>query len=129
MRPVVIALLVAFVAPSAGADKSAPADKPAPTDKSAPADKPAPATSDPREATRKAAHDALAANCGQCHEGHRSTNAKALAIYDLDKPDWPTRFTDERRIQSALRRLSSRPEARAAFIAFRDAERAAAKPD
>lgn len=107
MRPALVALLVALVAPMARADE--PAGK-------------------PREATRKAAHDALAANCGQCHEGHRSSNAKALAVYDLDKPDWPARF-DERRSQAALRRLASRPEARAAFLAFLDAERAAAKTD
>src|SRR5690242_20743198 len=33
---------------------------------------------DPRAQVRQAAHDALAANCGECHEGHRSTNPRAL---------------------------------------------------
>jgi hypothetical protein len=129
MRLVLFAVLVALVSPVASADKPAPPTRSASADKPAPVSKPA-ATPDAREATRKAAHDALATNCGQCHEGHRSTNAKALAIYDLDKPDWPSRFDDERRAQSALRRLSSKPDAKAAFLAFRDAERAAAaKPD
>jgi hypothetical protein len=83
---------------------------------------------DPRAATRQAAHDVLALHCGECHEGHRSTNAKALAVYDLDQPDWPSRF-NEQRFASALRRLASKPEpARAAFIAFRDAELAAVAP-
>jgi predicted CXXCH cytochrome family protein len=80
---------------------------------------------DPRAATRQAAHDALAEHCGECHEGHRSTAPKALAVFDLDQPDWPSRF-DERRYQAALRRLASKPEpARAAFVAFRQAELAA----
>jgi predicted CXXCH cytochrome family protein len=77
---------------------------------------------DPRAQTRRAAHDALAENCGECHEGHRSTNAKALAVFDLDQPDWPARFTPPR-FDSALRRLTKKSEpASAAFIAFRDAE-------
>lgn len=80
---------------------------------------------DPRAQVRQAAHDALAANCGECHEGHRSTNRKALAIFDLDQPDWPARFTPPR-LESALRRLVKKSEpASAAFIAFRDAELAA----
>jgi predicted CXXCH cytochrome family protein len=80
---------------------------------------------DPRAQVRRAAHDALAANCGECHEGHRSTNPKALAIFDLDQPDWPARFTSPR-FESALRRLVKKSEpASAAFIAFRDAELAA----
>lgn len=80
---------------------------------------------DPRAQTRRAAHDALAENCGECHEGHRSTNAKALAIFDLDQPDWPARFTVPR-FESALRRLVKKSEpASAAFTAFRDAELAA----
>ncbi|HEX7838469.1 MAG TPA: hypothetical protein VF469_13435 [Kofleriaceae bacterium] len=84
-----------------------------------------PPAADPRAATRQAAHDVLAEHCGECHEGHRSTNAKALAVYDLDQLDWPSRF-NEQRFASALRRLASKPETtRAAFIAFRDAELAA----
>jgi predicted CXXCH cytochrome family protein len=80
---------------------------------------------DPRAQVRQAAHDALAANCGECHEGHRSTNPKALAVFDLDQPDWPARFTPPR-FESALRRLVKKSEpASAAFIAFRDAELAA----
>jgi len=82
-------------------------------------------TPDPRAQVRQAAHDALAANCGECHEGHRSTNPKALAVFDLDQPDWPGRFTPPR-FESALRRLVKKSEpASAAFIAFRDAELAA----
>jgi predicted CXXCH cytochrome family protein len=80
---------------------------------------------DPRAQTRQAAHDALAENCGECHEGHRSTNPKALAVFDLDQPDWPARFTPPR-FESALRRLTKKSEpASAAFLAFRDAELAA----
>jgi len=87
-----------------------------------------PPAADPRAATRVAAHDALAENCGACHESHRSTNAKALAVFDLDQPDWPSRFTRPR-FESALRRLAQKSEpARAAFVAFRDAE-LAARPD
>jgi predicted CXXCH cytochrome family protein len=83
------------------------------------------AAADPRATTRQAAHDVLAEHCGACHEGHRSTAPKALAVFDLDQPDWPSRF-DAHRYEAALRRLASKPEpARAAFIAFRDAELAA----
>ena len=82
---------------------------------------------DPREATRRGAHDALVEHCGKCHEGHRPTaKPAALAIFDLDRADWPARF-DDRRFESALKRLSGKSAAaRDAFIAFRDAERAAA---
>ena len=105
---------------------------PAPTTAAIPAAQAAPVgvaarepTPDPRAQVRQAAHDALAANCGECHEGHRSTNPKALAIFDLDQPDWPARFTPPR-FESALRRLVKKSEpASAAFIAFRDAELAA----
>ena len=90
------------------------------------------AAADPREATRRAAHDVLAEHCGECHEGHRSTaKPKALAIFDLDKPDWPSRF-DEHKFSSALKRLAGKSDAaRDAFIAFRDAELKAnaAKPN
>lgn len=87
------------------------------------------AAPDPREATRRAAHDMLAEYCGECHEGHRSTVAKALAVFDLDKPDWPARF-DDHRYQAALMRLANKPPAaREAFIAFRDAELASMKSD
>jgi predicted CXXCH cytochrome family protein len=107
----------ASAAPTAAA---APPAEPAPV--AVAAREPAP---DPRAHVRQAAHDALAANCGECHEGHRSTNPKALAIFDLDQPDWPTRFTPPR-FESALRRLEKKSEpASAAFIAFRDAELAA----
>jgi hypothetical protein len=84
------------------------------------------AAADPREATRHAAHDVLAEHCGECHEGHRPTaKPKALAVFDLDKPDWPARF-DDHRYQAALMRLAKKPTAaRDAFIAFRDAELAA----
>jgi len=50
------------------------------------------------------------------HEGHRSTTPKALAVFDLDNPDWPSRF-DAHRYQTALQRLAKKPEpARAAFV-------------
>lgn len=130
MRWVVIAMLSAACtgeapprvpesrAPVAPAPDSAPA--PAPTVVAA-----AQPAVDPREATRRTAHDVLAEHCGECHEGHRSKAPKALAVFDLDQPDWPARF-DEHRYQAALRRLASKPPAaRDAFIAFRDAELAA----
>ncbi|HMG22808.1 MAG TPA: hypothetical protein VK607_15850 [Kofleriaceae bacterium] len=86
---------------------------------------PAAAAVDPREATRKAAHDVLAEHCGECHEAHRSNAPKALAVFDLDLADWPSRF-DEHRFASALQRLAKKPEpASRAFVAFRDAELAA----
>jgi mono/diheme cytochrome c family protein len=115
MRPLVIPVLLLLVAL---AIRSAPASPPAPA---APAAPPAPA-SDPREATRKAAHDVLAQHCGECHEGHRSKKPEALAIFDLDRPDWPGRF-DAHRFQTALGRLDKKPApASQVFIAFRDAE-------
>jgi hypothetical protein len=81
------------------------------------------AAADPREATRRAAHDVLAEHCGECHESHRPTaKPKALAIFDLDKPDWPSRF-DDHKYKAALMRLASKSDAaRDTFIAFRDAE-------
>jgi hypothetical protein len=84
---------------------------------------PAVASADPREATRRAAHDVLAQHCGECHESHRPTaKPKALAIFDLDKPDWPSRF-DDHKYKAALMRLASKSDAaRDTFIAFRDAE-------
>jgi hypothetical protein len=101
----------------------------------APAAAPAPeaakvAAVDPRDATRRAAHDVLAEHCGECHESHRPTaKPKALAVFDLDQPDWPSRF-DDHKFKSALARLSGKSDAaRDAFIAFRDAELAAAKPN
>lgn len=145
MRPLVIAVLLLSCAGDEARRSSAtataepaaapPPVQPAPTIESAaapehaaapaPAAEPAPPP-DPRAATRLAAHDALAANCGECHEGHRSNAPKALAIFDLDLPDWPTRF-NEHRFGSALRRLQQKSDAAAAaFIAFRDAERATA---
>lgn len=87
---------------------------------------PAVAAVDPREATRRAAHDVLAQHCGECHESHRPTaKPKALAIFDLDQPDWPSRF-DEHKYNSALKRLANQSDAaRDTFIAFREAELAA----
>jgi predicted CXXCH cytochrome family protein len=112
MRRLAIALVVMSAAPALAAADPAAANA---------------AAADPRAATRKAAHEVLAKNCGECHEGHRSKNAKALAVYDLDKPDWPSRFIDDHIGESALRRLSKRPApAREVFLAFREAERTAA---
>lgn len=138
MRPLVIAVLLlscagedARRAPERRVPEAQRARAPAPPRAAAPpravADRGPPAApADPRAATRRAAHDALAEHCGACHEGHRSTNDKALAAFDLDRPDWPGRF-DEHRYEAALRRLAYKPApARAAFVAFRDAERATA---
>jgi len=89
-------------------------------------DAPPVAAADPREATRRTAHDVLAQHCGECHESHRPTaKPKALAIFDLDQPDWPSRF-DEHKYNSALSGWRTSPKPRAdAFIAFREAELAA----
>ena len=75
---------------------------------------------------RERGHEVLSRDCGECHESHRPTaKPPALAIFDLDKPDWQTRF-DERRFEVAAKRFSSKPPAdRDAFVAFRDAELAA----
>jgi len=92
-----------------------------------------PAIAVPRPAlasVRDNAHAALARHCGSCHEAHQPTaNPKALAVFDLDQPDWPEHF-DERRFAVALQRFASKPAAdKAAFVALRDAELAArAKP-
>ncbi|HEX3761777.1 MAG TPA: hypothetical protein VHW23_23925 [Kofleriaceae bacterium] len=130
MRPLLLAVLLL----SCAGDETRHAPAPAPPVPAAPvAAERAPAAvsappPDPRATTRLAAHDALAEHCGACHEGHRSSNAKALAVFDLDQLDWPSRFTPAR-FESALRRLAQKPEpARAAFVAFRDAE-LAARPD
>lgn len=141
MRPLVIAVLLLSCAgdearrspePRAAESSRAPSAAPrAPGTPAAATAAPlvpatAPAPHDSRTATRQAAHDALAANCGECHEGHRSHAPKALAVFDLDLPEWPTRF-DEHRFASALRRLQQKSDAAAAaFIAFRDAERVTA---
>jgi hypothetical protein len=118
--------ITAAVAPPASATPAPAAAAPA----AAAPEAPVVAAADPREATRRAAHDVLAEHCGECHESHRPTaKPKALAIFDLDQPDWPSRF-DEHKFKSALGRLSGKSAAaRDAFIAFRDAELAAAKPN
>jgi hypothetical protein len=71
---------------------------------------------------RTAAHAVLVAHCGECHEGHRSTaKPAALAIFDLDRADWPSRF-DEGRFEAGLRRFGgATAKERDAFVAFRDA--------
>jgi hypothetical protein len=63
--------------------------------------------------------------CGECHERHRPTaKPKALAVFDLDAPDWPARLTDPKRTAAALQRLSAPPAAdTATFNALRDAVR------
>lgn len=123
--PVVVAAAPLSVAPAIIAPAPLPSDLPSADLPPAASDGPAVAAADPREATRKAAHEVLVKYCGECHEGHRSKNARALAVYDLDKPDWWSRF-DDKISPGALRRLASKSdEARDAFLAFRDAERAA----
>jgi hypothetical protein len=138
MRTLVIAILTLSCAGSTGSTGAGDEARHAPVATAEPVvvTKPAPpepasmvAIADPRDATRRSAHDVLAEHCGACHESHRSTAvAKALAIFDLDQPDWPSRFNDHR-FTAALNRLNSKPAAaRAAFIAFRDAERAPLAP-
>jgi predicted CXXCH cytochrome family protein len=125
MRPLLIAMLLLSCASNEArhapeSHRMATSQPPLVAARAAPA-----VPADPRAPTRQAAHDVLAAHCGECHEGHRSTAPKALAVFDLDQPDWPSRF-DAHRYEAALRRLASKPApARAAFIAFRDAELAA----
>jgi len=72
---------------------------------------------------RADAHDMLARHCGSCHEGHQPTaKPAALAVFDLDQPDWPARF-DAHRFEVALGRLASKPDAdKTIFVALRDAE-------
>jgi hypothetical protein len=113
------------VAPAA-ARRELPPAVPAVAHREAPPAVTAAPTPDPREATRRAAHDVLAQHCGECHESHRPTaKPKALAVFDLDTPDWPARF-DDHKYQAALMRLATKSDAaRDAFIAFRDAELAA----
>jgi len=139
MRPLVIAVVLLSCAGDESrrsSDRSVPGKEPiverAPVPIVAAAAPPAPAPppearpSDPRDATRKAAHDVLAQHCGECHEGHRSQKPQALAIFDLDLPDWPGRF-NAHRFETALGRLQNKPAPAAkVFIAFRDAELASA---
>jgi hypothetical protein len=81
------------------------------------------ATSPPSaDGLHAAVHDVLAQRCGECHEGSRpSAKPEALAVFDLDRPDWPTRFDSQRRFEVALQRLSGAPAAdKALMLAFRD---------
>ncbi len=68
-------------------------------------------------------HEVLAHHCGECHASHRPTALPpALAVFDLDRPDWPQHF-DASRFEVALARLQDKPEAdQALFRAFRDAQ-------
>jgi hypothetical protein len=79
---------------------------------------------DPRSADslHAAVHDVLAQRCGECHEGSRASAVpEALAVFDLDRSDWPTRFDSQRRFEVALQRLSGAPAAdKALLLAFRD---------
>lgn len=61
----------------------------------------------------------LLRRCGACHQGSRPTAVpEALAVFDLDRTDWPQRF-DARRFRVALERLGHEPWSdRDAFIAF-----------
>jgi mono/diheme cytochrome c family protein len=141
MRPLVIAVVLLSCAGDESrrtTDRSVPGREPiverapvpivAAAAPPAPAPPPEAAPSDPRDATRKAAHDVLVQHCGECHEGHRSQKPQALAIFDLDLPDWPGRF-NAHRFETALGRLQNKPAPAAkVFIAFRDAE-IAASPD
>ena len=88
-----------------------------------PAIGPAPAPRSDLVAIREDAHAVLSARCGDCHESHRTTaKPAALAIFDLDHADWPSRF-DEARFAAGLRRFgAATAEDRAVFVAFRDAE-------
>jgi hypothetical protein len=74
-------------------------------------------------AIRDAAHRVMSARCGECHESHRPTaKPAALAVFDLDQPDWPSRF-DAGRFDAGLRRFgAAAAEERQAFVALRDAE-------
>lgn len=81
--------------------------------------------------TREAMLNILLRRCGECHQGSRASAVpEALAVFDLDLPDWPRRF-DAQRFQVALQRLGDDPASdRAAFIAFHhglDAERLRAR--
>lgn len=91
--------------PSAPAAPHAPSAAPQPT----------------RELT-SAVHDVLAQHCGQCHEGSRASAVPAaLAVFDLDRRDWPARFDSRHRFDVALQRLSGSPGTdKALFVAFRD---------
>jgi hypothetical protein len=62
--------------------------------------------SDPAETALKV----LTENCGQCHRSSLPTaNAKALAIFDLDKKPWYPSVTDQH-LESMAKRLSSKKD-------------------
>jgi hypothetical protein len=79
-----------------------------------------------RATVQQRAHDVMAKHCGECHEAHRATaKPAALAVFDLDRPDWPSRF-DAHRFEAGLKRFNGKPdEDTAAFVALRDTELAA----
>lgn len=61
----------------------------------------------------------LTRRCGECHQSSQKTALPAaLAVFDLDDPNWPERF-DARRFTVAAQRLGDTPASdRALFVAF-----------
>jgi hypothetical protein len=56
---------------------------------------------------REQARLVLEAHCGECHlQGYDSTRPGALAIFDLDEPDWSSRMS-ERQLRSVVVRIKN----------------------
>ena len=54
---------------------------------------------------RESARETLATNCGQCHIRSNGTSLpRALAVFDLDEPDWSRRMSADQ-LREAKRRL------------------------
>lgn len=98
--------LVGLAIATAGCAHLAPpaAESPAP----APASVQDPAPADPA-ALRDWARDVARLHCGACHIASRPTaKPAALAIYNLDAPDWPSTLSAERLRAGFTRRLNGR---------------------
>jgi len=66
---------------------------------------PPPAPVDPDAELRESARETLGKNCGECHtRGLPTALPRALAVFDLDEPDWSHRMTADQ-LREAQRRL------------------------
>jgi hypothetical protein len=60
----------------------------------------------PVEDLRESARETLGNNCGECHtRGLRTALPRALAVFDLDEPDWSRRMSADQ-LREAQRRLA-----------------------
>jgi hypothetical protein len=77
------------------------------------------------DAEREVARTILTKHCGECHVGSRKTaKPKALKVFDLDDPDFPSRMS-QRQLRNANGRIEGAGaggDEKAAFKQFIDTE-------